>query len=79
MRRFERSNYCLAAIATVHAAAAWFCRLHQTHGKGLEYLSRHGLELRYGLVGFNSEDKGIVPALGGKEIVPISPTRFVGG
>ena len=44
MRRFERSNYCLAPIATAHAAEACFCRLPQNQKNSLDYLSRHDLE-----------------------------------
>ena len=79
MRRFERSSHCLAPVATAHAAEACFCRLHQKHGNSLEYLSRHDLEECNGDYGFNVEDTGVVSATGGKEIVPISPTRFEGG
>ena len=66
MRRFERSSHSLAPVPTVHAAAAWFCRLPQNHGDGVDYLSRHGPELRDGHVGFIFEGTGIVPALGGQ-------------
>ena len=68
MRRFERSNYCLAPIATVHAAEpeACFCRLLQNHGNSLEYLSRHGPKLRGGHVGFKAGHTGVGWATGGE-------------
>ena len=79
MRRFERSSHCLAPVPTVHAAAAWFCRLHQNHGNSLDYLSMHGPELRDGLAGFIFEDTGIVPALRGQGCSTFSPGRLEGG
>ena len=60
MRRFEGLNHCLTPVPTVHAAAAWFCRLHQKHGNSLEYLSRHDLEERTDHVGFNVGHTGII-------------------
>ena len=52
MRRFERSNYCLAPIATVHAAEACFCRLPKNQKNSLDYLSMHDLELDTDDLGF---------------------------
>jgi hypothetical protein len=69
MRRFGSSNHCLAPVATVHAAAAWFCWLPEMHGKSLEYLSMHDLELRDGHVGFHAEDTGMWATTGGEERV----------
>ena len=71
MRRFERSNHCLAPVPTVHAAAAWFCRLHQTHGDGVDYLSRHDLELDTDHVGFKVEHTGVGSTMGGEGRVPM--------
>ena len=65
MRRFERSNHCLATLLTVHAAAAWFCRLPQNHGDGMDNLSRYGREECNGNVGFIVEDTGIRAAARG--------------
>ena len=79
MRRFERSNYCLAPIATVHAAAACFCRLHQNHGNSLDYLSMHDLELRDGDYGLKVEHTAAGSAEGGVEIVLMPATSFEGG
>ena len=79
MRRFESSNYCVAPIATVHAAAACFCRLHQKHGKSLEYLSRHDLEECNGDYGLKVEHTGVGSATGGEGIVHTSPTRLEEG
>ena len=66
MRRFERSNHCLAPVPTVHAAEAWFCRLHQNHEESLEDLSRHDLEEWRVLVGFKVEHTGVGFATGGE-------------
>ena len=66
MRRFERSSHSLAPVPTVHAAAAWFCRLHQNHEDDLDYLSRHGLKLDTGHAGFNVEDTGTGSTTGGE-------------
>ena len=66
MRRFERSSHCLAPVPTVHAAAAWFCRLHQNHGNSLDYLSGHDLEEWRAPVGFNVEDTGTGSTTGGE-------------
>jgi hypothetical protein len=79
MRRFERSNYCLAPIATAHAAEACFCRLHQTHEESLEYLSRHGPKLRGGHVGFKAGHTGVGGATGGEGCSKFSPGRLEGG
>ena len=79
MRRFERSSHCLAPVATVHAAAAWFCWLPQMHGKSLEHLSMHGLELRTSHVGFNVEDTGMGAAAGGVACSKFSSGRVEGG
>ena len=79
MRRFERSSHCLAPVPTVHAAAAWFCRLPQTHGKSLEYLSMHDLELDTSHVGFNVEDTGMGAAAGGAGCSQVSPGRVERG
>ena len=79
MRRFERSSHCLAPVPTVHAAAAWFCRLPQTHGKSLEYLSMHDLELDTSHVGFNAEDTGMCATTGGQGCSKFSVGRLEGG
>ena len=79
MRRFGSSNHCLAPVATVHAAAAWFCWLPEMHGKSLEYLSMHGLEECTGHVGFTVEDTGICATTGGQGCSKFSPERVEGG
>ena len=66
MRRFERSSHCLAPVPTVHAAAAWFCRLPKMHGKSMDDLSRQGLEECTGQVGFNAEHTGMCATTGGQ-------------
>ena len=76
MRRFERSSHCLAPVPTAHAAEAYFCRLPQNHGKSLEYLSRHDLELDTDQVGFNAEHTGMCATTGGEGSSPISATLF---
>ena len=55
MGRFERLNHCLTPVPTVHAAAAWFCRLHQKHEESMDDLSRHDLELDTDDLGFKVE------------------------
>ena len=75
MRRFERSSHCLAPVATAHAAEAYFCRLHQKHGKSLDDLSRHDLEECNDHVRFKAEHTGMGTTVGGQEIVPMPATR----
>ena len=65
MRRFERSRRCLAPLSTVHAAAAWFCRLPQNHGDGKDNLSRYDREECDGHVGFITKHTGMEAAAGG--------------
>ena len=79
MRRFERSSHSLAPVPTVHAAAAWFCRLHQNHEESMDDLSRHDLEECNDHVGFKAEHTGMGTTVGGQEIVPTSPTRVEEG
>ena len=59
MRRFECSNYCLAPLAIVHAAAAWFCWLPKNQKNSLDDLSRHDLEECNGHVGFKVGHTGM--------------------
>ena len=76
MRRFGRSSHGLAPLPTAHAAAAWFCRLPENHGDGMDNLSRHDLEERNDHVGgFNAKHTGMGVAAGGQKVVPVPPTR----
>ena len=79
MRSFESSNHCLAPLPTVHAAAAWFCRLPQNHGDGMDNLSRYVREECHGHVGFIVEDTGTGRAVMGQKVVPVPATRVEGG
>jgi hypothetical protein len=79
MRRFDRSSRCLAPLPTVHAAAAWFCRLLQNHGDGKANLSRYGREECDGHVEFISKHKGMEAAARGVACSKFSPTRLEGG
>ena len=79
MRSFESSNHCLAPLPTVHAAAAWFCRLPQNHGDGMDNLSRYGREECNGHVGFNVEHTGMGAAAGGAACTKFPPGRLEGG
>ena len=65
MRSFESSNHCLAPLPTVHAAAAWFCRLPENNGDGMDDLSRHGLDHSNSDYGVTVEDTGMGGAAGG--------------
>ena len=73
MRSFESSNHCLAPLPTVHAAAAWFCRLPQNHGDGMDNLSRYGREECNGHAGFNVEHTGMGAAEEGTECTKFFP------
>ena len=61
----------MSPVATVHAAAAWFCRRLQNHGDGLEYLSRHDLELDTDDEGLNVEHTGMCSKGGGEGSSPM--------
>ena len=78
MRSFESSNHCLAPLPTVRAAAAWFCRLPENHGDGMDDLSRYGREECHGHVGFIVEDTGIRAAARGMACSNFSPERAEG-
>ena len=58
MRRFESLNHCLPPLATVHAAAAWFCCgiRRSTRKAWTTHLSRHDLEECHGEYEFKVED-----------------------
>ena len=68
-------NHCLTPVPTVYAAEAWFCRHLQNQKNSLDDLSRQGLELRDGHVGFKAEHTGMGTTVGGQEIVPMPATR----
>ena len=66
----------MSPVATVHAAAEWFCRRLQKHLDGIEYLSRHDLEECGGDYGINVEHTGMGSKGGGEGSSTISPTRL---
>ena len=79
MRSFESSNHCLAPLRTAHAAAAWFCRLPENIGDGMDNLSRHDLEECHSHMGFDAEDTGMGAAAGGMACSNFSSERAEGG
>ena len=60
----RRSSHGLAPLRTAHAAAAWFCRLPENIGDGMDNLSRYDREECNGHVRFNVEDTGMGGAAG---------------
>ena len=74
MRRFERSNQCLAPLLTAHAAAeSGIGDHHQEHVNSKDYLSRQRLEEGRGSNAVRGKDTGKCAAAGGREKSPRAP------